>query len=260
MAAATNVRETDVRALADIVNADRSDLPSQGLPPSLLADLARQVRCDTLAFGRFDAVQQQTDSKQLMTDGGQLVADPSFPVNWEHYWHCQLCSHPDRSGDLRSVVKIADFYSTRQWHGVGTRCGINRPFGFERALMLTLPVPSRPKSAGDGTMRLFFFRGRGSDFSERDRDVLTLLRPHLHRAFLEAEGRRHPVPRLTPRQEELLRHVAVGHTNARIARLLGITEGTVHIHLENIYAKLNVSSRVAAVNLAFPAGLARLSE
>jgi DNA-binding CsgD family transcriptional regulator len=260
MTAATSVRDGDVRALADLVNADRTDLPVEGLPPSLLADLARLVRCDAIAFGRLDAATQQIDSAQLMTDGGRLVDNPVFPVNWQHYWHCQLCSHPDRTGDARSVVMVADFYSTRQWHGIGTRCGINRPMGFEHALMLTLPAPSRPEPASGGTMRLFLLRGAGSDFSERDRDALTLLRPHLHRAFLEAEGRRHPVPRLTPRQEELLRHVAAGHTNARIARQLGITEGTVHIHLENIYAKLNVSSRVAAVNLAFPAGLARLSE
>ena len=27
--------------------------------------------------------------------------------------------YPDRTGDLRSVVKIADFYSARQWHSTG---------------------------------------------------------------------------------------------------------------------------------------------
>ena len=47
-------------------------------------------------------------------------------------------------------------------------------------------------------MRLFIFRGPGPDFSERDRAVLTPLRPHLHQAFLDAERRRHPVLRLTP--------------------------------------------------------------
>jgi DNA-binding CsgD family transcriptional regulator len=260
MAAATSFRNTDLRALADIISAERPDVPGEGLPPSLLADLARQIRCDAIAFGRLDAAHQRTDSEQLMTDGGQMVANPVFPVNWQHYWHCQLCSFPDRTADRRSVVKVADFYSARQWHGIGTRCGINRPMGFEHAVMLTLPVPSSPVSAASATMRLYLLRGPGSDFSERDRAALTLLRPHLHRAFVDAESRRHPVPRLTPRQEELLRQVAAGHTNAQIARRLGISEGTVHVHLEHIYAKLNVSSRVAAVNRAFPPDFARLSE
>ena len=53
-----------------------------------------------------------------------------------------------------------------------------------------------------------------------------------------------PVPRL----------IAAGHTNAKIARQLGITEGTVRSHLEDIYARLQVSNRAAAVARAFPAG------
>ena len=44
----------------------------------------------------------------------------------------------------------------------------------------------------------YFVRGSGPDFSERDRAVLTLLRPHLHQAYLDAERRRNPVPQLTP--------------------------------------------------------------
>jgi RNA polymerase sigma factor (sigma-70 family) len=82
--------------------------------------------------------------------------------------------------------------------------------------------------------------------------VLTLLRPHLHQAYLDAERRRHPIPRLTPRQNDLLRLVAAGHTNTQIARRLGISEGTVRTHLENIYEKLQVTSRTAAVTRAFP--------
>ena len=54
------------------------------------------------------------------------------------------------------------------------------------------------------------------------------------------------------RQRELLRLIADGHTNAKIARRLGITEGTARTHLENIYDRLQVSSRVAAVARMFP--------
>ena len=89
-------------------------------------------------------------------------------------------------------------------------------------------------------------------FSERDQALLVLLRPHLHQAYLDAEQRRHPIPRLTPRQNDLLRLLAAGHTNTQIARRLGISEGTVRTHLENIYDRLNVSSRTAAVIRALP--------
>jgi DNA-binding NarL/FixJ family response regulator len=46
--------------------------------------------------------------------------------------------------------------------------------------------------------------------------------------------------------------VAAGHTNIQIARRLGISEGTVRVHLENIYERLGVPSRTAAVTRAFP--------
>jgi DNA-binding CsgD family transcriptional regulator len=77
--------------------------------------------------------------------------------------------------------------------------------------------------------------------------VLTLLRPHLDQAYLDAERRRHPVPQLTPRQNDLLHLVAAGHTNTQTARRLGTSEGTVRTHPENIYERLGVSSRAAAV-------------
>lgn len=244
--------ERDLRALAAIVSEDRPDLPhGEGLPPSLLADLMRQIRCDAIAFGGFDSGRQETWAVQFTPDGSEAAVAGQAPVNWQHYWHCQPCSYPDRTGDLRSVVKISDFYSDRQWHSIGTRCGINRPLGFEHDLMLTLPATPGPVIEPGRTMRLFFLRGPGPDFSERDRAVLILLRPHLSQAYLDARRRRHPVPRLTPRQWDLLRLIAAGHTNAQIARRLDVSEGTVRTHLENIYERLNVSSRTAAVTHAF---------
>jgi DNA-binding NarL/FixJ family response regulator len=99
-----------------------------------------------------------------------------------------------------------------------------------------------------------FFRGPGSDFTERDRALLALLRPHLQEAYAEAEMRRRGIPALTPRHWEVLRLVAAGHTNAQISRRLGVTEGTVRKHLENIYSRLQVSSRAAAVNCVFGLG------
>jgi len=77
---------------------------------------------------------------------------------------------------------------------------------------------------------------------------------HAHSASLppDAGRRRNPVPQLTPRHWDLLKLVAAGHTNAQIARRLGISEGTVGTHLENVYTRLNVSSRTAAVTCAFP--------
>jgi Bacterial regulatory proteins, luxR family len=96
-----------------------------------------------------------------------------------------------------------------------------RPKGFEHELMLSLPFSAGRRTPGPGkTLRMFLFRGPGSDFSEADRALLTLLRPHVHQAYLDAERRRHPVPELTPRQWQLMDLLAAGHTSEQIARRL----------------------------------------
>jgi DNA-binding CsgD family transcriptional regulator len=244
----------DLRALAAIVSENRPGLPDgEGLPPSLLADLMGQIRCDVMSFEGFDSGRQDTWFLQVMRCCGdaviQDVDEDADRAHWQVYWDCQPCSYPDRTGDLCSIIKITDFYSARQWHSTGMYSHLYRPYGFEHDLMLTLPGPACEPGR---TMRLFFYRGPGPDFSERDRALLTLLRPHLHQAYLDAERRRHPVPKLTPRQTGLLHLVAAGHTNTQIARRLGISETTVRTHLENIYERLHVSSRTAAVTRAFP--------
>jgi len=52
---------------------------------------------------------------------------------------------------------------------------------------------------------------------------------------------------LTTREAEVLELVAVGLSNAAIAERLWISPTTVKKHLENIYAKLGVTNRTAAV-------------
>jgi DNA-binding NarL/FixJ family response regulator len=54
---------------------------------------------------------------------------------------------------------------------------------------------------------------------------------------------------LTQRELEIVRAVASGLRNKAIAKKLHVTEGTVKVHLHNIYEKLNVKSRVELVNL-----------
>jgi DNA-binding CsgD family transcriptional regulator len=60
---------------------------------------------------------------------------------------------------------------------------------------------------------------------------------------------------LSPREREVLGLVALGFTNARIARRLALSHATVRTHMEHILAKLNVRTRTAAVAKAMQAGL-----
>jgi ATP/maltotriose-dependent transcriptional regulator MalT len=60
---------------------------------------------------------------------------------------------------------------------------------------------------------------------------------------------------LTAREVQVLRLVAAGNSNRAIAADLGISEHTVARHLQNLFAKLDVSSRSAATAFAFEHGL-----
>jgi DNA-binding NarL/FixJ family response regulator len=63
----------------------------------------------------------------------------------------------------------------------------------------------------------------------------------------EEEKEQVPAPRLTPREMEVLQHVAQGMNNREIARTLFISENTVKNHVRNILEKLHLHSRMEAV-------------
>jgi DNA-binding NarL/FixJ family response regulator len=91
----------------------------------------------------------------------------------------------------------------------------------------------------------------------------TLLAPEITRRLVEAFVRRPPVgsrtapelETLTRRELEVLRHIACGHSNAEIARLLYVSDETVKTHASRIFMKLGVRDRTQAVILAYEYGV-----
>jgi two-component system nitrate/nitrite response regulator NarL len=59
---------------------------------------------------------------------------------------------------------------------------------------------------------------------------------------------------LTQREKEILRELAAGMSNKLIARKLGITEGTVKVHVKHLLKKLHLRSRVEAAVWAVQEG------
>lgn len=58
--------------------------------------------------------------------------------------------------------------------------------------------------------------------------------------LIRRERRLKPVLHVTPRQQEILRLVSVGHTNREIAESLDISVRTVEVHRFNLMRRLNV--------------------
>ncbi|MEV5546814.1 helix-turn-helix transcriptional regulator [Streptomyces sp. NPDC052309] len=63
-----------------------------------------------------------------------------------------------------------------------------------------------------------------------------------------------PVP-LTPREQEVLRHIAAGRTYAQTARRMGLSRHTVDAYLRRIRAKSDVTSTAELMRLAIALGL-----
>ena len=72
---------------------------------------------------------------------------------------------------------------------------------------------------------------------------------------IEAEEKDTPFSALTPRELEILCLLADGQSNKVIARNLGISDGTVKLHVKAILRKLEVHSRVEAAVIAVEQGL-----
>ncbi len=89
-----------------------------------------------------------------------------------------------------------------------------------------------------------------------------LLSPAITRRLIESYTRRppptvHPGPlaELTPRELEVLRHLARGLSNTEIASELVVGDATIKTHVARIFSKLDLHDRAQAVVLAYESGL-----
>jgi DNA-binding CsgD family transcriptional regulator len=191
----------------------------------------------------------------LMVDASGRYEDEADELYWM-VGPCAITQYRSATGDL-SAARLSDVVAWRRYR----ESPIYREYFApgDVGFMLDLGLPARP-----GWQRtLLFCRAReDEDYSERDRDVLELLRPHLRAREARAALRRRlrdlkvaddeateSDATLTIREREVVFLAAQGKTNAQIAAELWITPGTVKKHLENVYAKLGVTGRAAAASI-----------
>lgn len=68
-------------------------------------------------------------------------------------------------------------------------------------------------------------------------------------SFSKFESKDTAIQSLTPRENEILELLTTGKMNKEVADVLDISAGTVRKHIQHIYEKLHVNTRVEAVNL-----------
>ena len=93
----------------------------------------------------------------------------------------------------------------------------------------------------------------------------TFLGPSIVKVLAEevrhpGEGKEGTVGSLTPRERQILRFVAQGQTNARIAEMLSISVNTVEWHRANVMTKLGAHTVVDLVRYALQHGFADIKD
>lgn len=99
----------------------------------------------------------------------------------------------------------------------------------------------------------FWFANVAERTTPKHGRILEFIVPHLHAALTrlaienKRAGRRTPVPRLTPKELEILQLIYEGNSNKDISEALAISLMTVKNHTKNIYTKMQVKSRSEAI-------------
>ncbi len=153
--------------------------------------------------------------------------------------------------DVVQVADVPERFADRRVHAAWRE--LAEPWN--AAEQLALPLPCVPRSA--------FVVGRTTPFTAAELALAHRVRrllDGLHRQATALAGVQVTPPvaadlHLTPRQGAVLGLLAEGRTAAAIGRRLGITERTVHKHLQHVYDRLGVTDRLAAVLRARDAGL-----
>jgi len=234
------------RAVRLVGDLDELDDPV-GFAAVVLPGLATLVGCDVLTYNEIGPAESETS----YADYPQGALDPATQPVFAAYVNEHPLVRHYRATGAGEPVKISDFLSLERFHRLGLYAEFFRRIPVEHQIAVNLPGPD------DRVIGIALSRGR-TDFTETDRAVLSVLRAPLLRAFLRARSRHraqhgltramsHGLAQLTDRELEILRLVALGHTNVAIAHALGISHRTAAKHLEHIYRKLGVTSRAAAV-------------
>ena len=243
--------DTDVRDLLDVFERCQPTADDDIFYADVLVGLRELIPCDDISFQLMDVAEQRIRALVVSEDGVQRhesvgTTSEFLRLFWLEFWDEDGCAGPLVSGDYVTPIHLAE-----RW---GRRAYANTPLGsaFQAAGVVDdVLVPMTPLGGTD--RRVLLFRNTGSpEFSEREKAMLALARPHLAELHSRRDRELRGEPSLTPRQWEVLRRVATGASNTQIAKGLGLSEATVRKHLENVFLRLDVQSRTEAVARVLP--------
>lgn len=187
--------------------------------------------------------------------------EPMRQVFFKHAHEHPSLNHLIETGDTRAV-KTSDFVSQPEFRSRG----IYKHFYRKLRVRYQLTFGFKTDTGALGFVAVSRWH---NDFTEQERSLLTLFRPHFIQAYHRAAGRglqngratsgtngngAH-APNLSAREREVLQWLSDGKTNGEIAQILGVSLATVKTHVGRVLEKLHVETRTAACRRALELGL-----
>ena len=246
MSSTTTLAESELHALVGLIDDAYHDDPGEIVPWALFEGLDRLIPSAFLQLTDVDWANQRVAEQQAM-EGDERgvwkdVADEDTATYFRFCSDFRACRM--EPGTPTRPERWSDYYTDLELRQTPAYVGYFSPI----RTCLAVRLPSSPGRA----RRVIFMRDSTRDFTDRDVMMLTLLRPHLHEIYLDAQRRRHGVPHLTAREWQILELAGEGLSNAAIAERLFISPATARKHMENILERLAVRSRTEAAAIALP--------
>jgi DNA-binding CsgD family transcriptional regulator len=231
------------------------------LRDALLIALHDAVPCDYVSLNQVGPDPDQNWS----------IVEPLLPSDAHEVFYRLAHQNPLAARHLRTrdgrPYRFSDVISPEEFHQTELYREFYAPIGIEHQISFALP------SAGEEILAIALSR-RDADFTDEERRLLSVARPHLVQLYRNALLHTDLISRmsrrsasspdqsilqslgLTPAQANVLRLVAAGRSTSDVAGELRISERTVEKHLQRIYQRLGVGDRSAAIHRAWEATLA----
>jgi len=245
-AAITRLRAADLEAvLSFLEEAQTVDGPAP-FTTELLDLLTDIVGCTYATFAELDQRSRVLHRVVLCSADPWSAEDDEDDCWWESPRTVTLSRYRLSEG-AKPMVVLSDFFSR------GERTSVDFNPNFQDGVSDEIQIDLDPTRTWFASLNVASDR----DFGDRERLLLHRLRPHLSGLYRSAELRRRlaataafdldALDRLTRREREVMVCVADGLSDAEIASVLVVERSTVRKHLENVYEKLGVHSRTAAL-------------
>ena len=171
-----SLREHDVGALLDFLRTLYTLRDLRSFRSHVISAVPKLVRSEITTYNEVNCAKRQNATVSDPPDA--LDFPDSHRIFNQHIPEHPLIGHYARSGEPR-VLKMSDFLTRRRFHSVGLYRDFYRRVGVEHQMALMLPA-APPLVIG-----IALNRGR-PDFTERERLLLNLIRPHLVQAYENA--------------------------------------------------------------------------